>query len=102
VSVTGKGRPRAWVAVSPASDSESACVGAGRSVPARHLAAGPPEIKKKEKCPPVCADPVDLQGQLGCGALSLLALGRKQEGHGPSDSPSRAPRHLVEPWTRSS
>jgi hypothetical protein len=39
-----------------------ACVGAGRSVPARarHLAAGPPEIKKKGNCAPVCADPVDL------------------------------------------
>jgi hypothetical protein len=40
----------------------AACVGAGGSVPARarHLAAGPPEIKKKGNCAPVCADPVDL------------------------------------------
>ncbi len=52
----------------------------GLSVPARHLAAGPPGmIKKKETCTPVLADPVDLQGRLGCGALGLLALGRKQE-----------------------
>ncbi len=29
--------------------------------------------------------------------FKLLALGRKQEGPGPSDSPSRTPRHLVEP-----
>ena len=60
-------------------------------VPARHLAAGPPQagIEKKGNCAPVCADPVDLQGRLGCGALGARALGRKQEG--PSDSPSRAP-----------
>jgi hypothetical protein len=66
-------------------------MGAVRSVPARHLAAGPPQagIEKKGNCAPVCADPVDLQGRLGCGALGALALGRKQEG--PSDSPSRAP-----------
>ena len=66
-------------------------VGAVRSVPARHLAAGPPQagIEKKGNCDPVCADPVDLQGRLGCGALGARALGRKQEG--PSDSPSRAP-----------
>ena len=66
-------------------------VGAVRSVPARHLAAGPPQagIEKKGNCAPVCADPVDLQGRLGCGALGARALGREQEG--PSDSPSRAP-----------
>ena len=46
------------VAVSPL--AASACAGAGRSVPARHLAAGPPEIKKKENCASVCANPVGL------------------------------------------
>jgi hypothetical protein len=48
------GRPRVAASL--------AFVGAGRSVPARarHLAAGPPEIKKKGNCAPVCADPVDL------------------------------------------
>ena len=68
-----------------------ACGGAGRSVPARHLpvaAGGPGPAPGIE---PVSA--VDLQGRLGCGALGARALGRKQEG--PSDSPSRAPRHLV-------
>ena len=34
--------------------------GGGRSVPARHWAARPPGIEKKENCAPVCADPVDL------------------------------------------
>ena len=29
-------------------------------------------------CAPVCADPVDLQGRLGCGALGARALGRLQ------------------------
>ena len=59
----------------------------GRSVPARPKAGI--EKTRKGNCAPVCADPVDLQGRLGCGALGERALGRKQEG--PSDSPSRAP-----------
>jgi hypothetical protein len=74
----------------------SVCAGAvfGR----QRMAAGPPGIKRKET--DLCG-PVDLQGRLGCGALCLLALGRKQGVPSP-DSPSRTPCHLVEPSIRSS
>ncbi len=68
----------------------AACAGAGRSVPA--ICQWPPGVRTPGA--------VDLQGRLGCGALGVRALGRKQEG--PSDSPSRAPRHLAGPVTRSS
>ena len=70
---------------------KSQLIGMGRPPPGRleskifHL--------EKENCAPICAGSVDLQGRLGCEALGLLALGRKQEG--PSDSPSRTPRHLT-------
>ena len=68
----------------------AACVGAVRAGAAfgRRAASGSLAgwNQKKGNCAPVCADPVDLQGRLGRGALGSLALGREQEG--PSDSPS--------------